>query len=299
MNDCIAVLSTKHLQTFEFVGPAIVEGRVRFNSDMISSCTSEMSSMDCDLGQTFDSPCARIAEGLQPAASGCFMTAECEPGLYCKRVSGVGSGGTCSPPAAIGEDCTVTDGACERDSVCAQAEGGIFRCVANDRGEGEDCGTADTGICRGSLQCVGADGGPGTCMRPVKTAGGACDESLASNPDCDLGNNLACTSGQCATVTAWHRAGQSCSATEQCDVQSYCPSGGNTCTALPAAGGDCGDSGACNSSAYCDGSDTCVGLSAMGMPCGSSFQCSGDLACIGLSPTSDGQCGTLNYMLCN
>lgn len=297
--DCIANLTSKHLNTFEFIAPAIASGRVQLNAGEIDACSAELGSVDCDLQQDADSACGRIAVGLVGAADGCFMTAECESGLYCKRSAGIGSGGTCSPPAKKGEDCTITDGACELGTLCAQAEGGIYRCVSNDRGDGDSCGTADTGICRGSLMCVGSGNGAGTCRRPGKTAGDACDESLASSPDCDLGNNLACTSGQCAAVTEWSRAGQACSQTQQCDSQSYCPQAGNTCTALPGAGASCGETGACRTGAYCDSSDTCVGERAMGQPCGASFECGGDLACLGLSPTSDGQCGTLSYMLCS
>jgi hypothetical protein len=296
--DCTAQLATRYTLDFELLGPAIASGRIAFNSGNVDQCAGELRTMDCDLGQSSSSACTRVTEGQQDAAGACFLTAECDAGFYCKRASGIGSGGTCAPAARRGEDCTATDGACELDNVCAQAEGGIFRCVATDRGENDGCGTSDTGICRGTLMCVGADGGAGTCKRPVKAVGESCDLALSAAADCDLGNNLSCTNGQCATVTAWNGAGGACSATEQCDVASYCPDGGAQCTTLPNAGETCAEN-ACRQGAFCDGSNTCVGERAMGMPCGASFECGGNLACIGLSAASDGQCGTLSYMLCN
>jgi hypothetical protein len=134
-------------------------------------------------------------------------------------------------------------------------------CLSN-----ETCASLD-GTCPGHCSGVGlgaacdaATGcGPGLWCdtghcAPRKGGGEACDQTQTLGASGNCAEDLSCTSGFCSYVSA---AGESCAALA-CDpaLPLYCDGATSTCQAIPTAGQECGPSGLCAASLYCDSSGT-------------------------------------------
>lgn len=272
-----------------FLEAAITAGRITYSKAQLDACTAAIATADCALD--FPAACDQIFTGTQPANAACFTSAECAGGHYCDGVS-VGGCGTCKPYAARDADCSEIP--CGDGLDCFNTGGANPVCLPVNLGENAPCGTIQTGLCQGGLQCVGPEMGS-TCQRAAG-ANAACDPMVTTGPDCDIYAGHTCNNGMCVNVSL---AGlnEQCGGTTLCR-EGYCPQTTMTCTALPGAGQPCIQD-TCNQDAYCGETDSCLPLKPEGTACEGSFQCTGDLYCIGLSATMGGSCGALNWMQCN
>ncbi|MCK6546543.1 hypothetical protein L6R52_11905 [Myxococcota bacterium] len=294
--NCEAMIAADLKPTYDDLVALVDAGRVRYQADQVAACTTELAALDCDLGQLDVSPCNAIFAGAQAEGEACQVSFECTDGTWCSRPNGLGSCGTCAPVAARGASCASAP--CGADARCIDiGQNGMSNptCIPIDAPLDGACLTIQTGLCRGSLRCVGTD--TLTCQRPASTAGATCDANDETAPNCDLGRNLACSNGTCATAS-WGGVGSACGGTSFCSGDAFCPSAmGGTCQGLPALGQSCADVGECATDAYCDSTGTCAPVKPMGSSCTTSAECLGDLVCLGAAGSAT--CGAYSWSQCN
>ncbi|MFO0745570.1 MAG: hypothetical protein U1F43_07840 [Myxococcota bacterium] len=152
---------------------------------------------------------------------------------------------------------------------------GTRRCAPTEGEIGATCGTLDTGICRGHLQCVGPLEGPFTCARPA-AAGATCDKSGVA-PDCDLSAIAVC--GEAKTCVALAVVGPPSACGEAgpgnlCNAASRCDTASGKCVALGVAGSACDeDFRRCGAGFYCPAAGTCAEQKADGATCQADGEC--------------------------
>jgi hypothetical protein len=293
---CAQMIAAELKSTYDEYVELVDAGRLRYQSDLVAVCTSELAAVDCDLGQLDTSPCNQIFTGTRAEGESCGLSLECTSGAWCSRPSGLGSCGTCQRLADRGASCTTAP--CALDTRCIDVgQNGMSNpvCIPIDAAENGECLTIATGLCRGSLRCVGTDAL--TCRRPASSAGATCDAADETAPDCDLGRNLACSNGTCTAAT-WGGVGSPCGGTAFCSGDAVCSAAtGGTCQGLPTLGQSCATVGACAIDAYCDGTGTCAPVKPAGSTCVGSDECLGDLLCLGAAGAAT--CGEYDWSQCN
>jgi hypothetical protein len=264
---------------------AIAAGRAAFSQAGFAACRNAYDSADCIVGVAPDA-CDDIFTSNRPAGAACGSQIECSPGNWC-ALQALGGCGTCTDRAGVGDDCSQT--LCETTMDCFDVQGAPTCAPINAQQNGT-CGTIQTGLCQGRLQCVGTQAG--TCVRPAGpgqacvTDGTAADCDIYFSQGCDPGNPM----GTCGTVT-FNGPGTMCGGLAGCNSQGGCDQMTMQCVAWPAAGLACPD-GACADGAYCDAQGTCQTIKNMGANCMSSVEC-GDNYCV------NGACGPITYQVCN
>src|SRR5207249_3307317 len=97
---------------------------------------------------------------------------ECPAADYC--TAAFGGCGKCQPRARTGDSCTTTP--CRAELTCARDRTGGAVCVPWAQGADSACGSIQSGICPGHLQCVSR-----VCKAPAKRDE-ACDPQLVRGP---------------------------------------------------------------------------------------------------------------------
>ena len=194
------------------------------------------------------SDCVMLARGPKGAASSCYQSQQCSPGLQCDQEGGVSGCGTCVPAAPAGARCDIANvGQCDdsRGYFCEPGASASFQCTATVPKGGActdaPCDPRDPA----SLVCLG-----GTCQPMSTVAGGPCLGSC--------GYGLYC--GGDGTCHATLGAGATCSLSGG-DVRHECdPSQGLAC--LPGADAGAAANGTCQFAFAmpgepCSGARTC------------------------------------------
>jgi cysteine-rich repeat protein len=269
LEDCKARVAVTTLANFAIHRAAIAAGRSLFDQDAFDACLTALDTGDCDLIPSEDG-CDFIT-GVGTAGAACSVSTACAPDLFCNVAVG-GECGTCQARAAAGGDCSTS--VCVEGTGCFEVGGGLRKCVHDDLDENAACGTVETGLCRGHLQCVGST--TRTCERPA-AHGATCDVLEESGPDCDVFDNQRCVADKCVDLS-FNPPGGSCAGANVCDVDGRCDVD-DTCDALPTAGMPC-VFGACAPDHFCDGA-TCAALRTEGGSCTTSGQCEDPLVCAG------------------
>jgi hypothetical protein len=286
--DCITDLNARLNNIWSAYDSAITAGRLAFNATAFNACVSAYgTNADCILGPD-TTACDGMFRGNRPTNVACALSVECASG-FC-AISALGQCGSCQPFARNGEDCTQS--ICENGTDCFDVGGGQALCLPNNLQESAQCGTVQTGVCGGLLQCVGAMA-PGTCQRPAAN-GATCDPQTATGPDCNIYMNQACNvaagqmTGMCAAAT-FVGPGTACgTGTAFCNSQGRCDQATMMCAAWPGAGQTCFQ-GACADDLYCDQQGTCRATAGQGQTCMASDECSAEFFCV------NSQCGPLTF----
>jgi hypothetical protein len=288
---CVAETTDAIVAAYESLAPLIDAGRMRFDEAQKDACLQAIQNADCIEGLSAGSPCDRYLVGTQEMNEPCFLADECAPNLYCNRAQGLGTCGACAQTPMSGAACDAFT-PCSEGTECLQVQQGMFRCIGTTALDGEQCGTVETGLCQGSLNCVGDQ--TAMCVPPGES-GDQCDNDpqTFALPECSIETGYACDGAMCTTLN-WSDLNGTCNATTFCR-EGYCNNG--TCTALPAAGESCQQVGACGQDAFCDGTN-CRPLIADGQACNFSAECSGELFCLGAGVNRPGSCGLLEWQLC-
>jgi hypothetical protein len=294
--ECVTEGAAGFKDFLDFIAPAVTAGRTRYNAQKLDECLTGHATLDCVTG---DQPaaCADVFTGAQAANAPCFGGYECASGLWCNTDS-VGGCGRCEAFVTRGADCSA--GVCGDNMDCFDVGQANPICLPVNLGENQPCGTAQTGLCLGegdygALQCVGDQMG-GNCRRPA-SGSEACDPMATSAPACNIWTGQRCDMGMCANI-AFVGLNQMCGGNNFCS-DGFCAQQTMQCTPEPTAGQPCGPRGLCGQDTYCDDSGSCVPLKPNAASCVGSYECTGDLLCIGLTQTSSGTCGSLDWRQCN
>jgi hypothetical protein len=163
----------------------------------LSSCTTTLEGSSCGIFMGSGSPCPLPAGTLADGAA-CVSEVQCQHGS-CVR-SSPGGCGTCRPVAAEGASCATME--CADGLECPRSTGSpvCVRPVAL----GGMCN--DGHPCAGDASCV-----MGTCQANVTMAGGTCDRTGRTHPDCSSLRGLLCDD-RASTCVAFQVAamGQPC-----------------------------------------------------------------------------------------
>ena len=284
---CLAETAASIRAQYDALAPLITDPRVAFSQAGFDRCIAayEGGLTACALGVD-PRECDAIFLGVTPDGAPCSASEECGADGACFP-DATGGCSTCRARGAVGESCA--DTACVAGADCLDAGPGPT-CIANTLAVDAPCGTIETGLCRGRLQCVGT-GDALTCELPAAT-GAACDLTGVT-ADCDIYQSEACDAGgHCVALTLGEvdaPCGEA-APTTLCKAAFTCDFPANQCRPLPADGSPC-DDGACAPGAYCDGT-TCHTRKPSGTSCGDDDECTAPLFCV------DGSCGALAYDLC-
>jgi hypothetical protein len=293
---CISETTANILATWNAYSQAVTAGRLAFNQAGFTSCVQAYNSSDCITGLP-SGACGDMFRGNRPAGVGCSLSVECAQGNFC-AVQALGQCGQCTPLAQIGQACDQAP--CVPGSDCFVVDQqGSTQCLSVTIAENQMCGTVQTGLCQGLLQCVGPGMGPFTCRRPAG-AGQTCDPNLEANPTCNIYQNQVCDpANTMCTMVSFVGVGQTCSAIQQCNSTGFCNDPGmtgmGTCNALPGAGQTCqviGQDEICADGFACV-NRVCTALAAQGQTCQTSNDCAGAYYCV------NSVCGDLTHTLCN
>ncbi|MBK6683101.1 MAG: hypothetical protein IPG45_01395 [Deltaproteobacteria bacterium] len=271
--------------------PLITRRRAAFVASRLDAClaTYQAALADCDLGPDL-SLCDGIFLGSRPTGTSCGDSVECQAGLWC---TGLAPGcGLCIPKAAVGDSCLAAP--CVDGARCLSAGVDDAVCVRDRAALGASCGDANTGLCRGHLQCVGAPGGALACARPA-ASGAICDVSGAA-PNCDLPSGYSCAdTDRCepATIVAPPAACGTSAPSNLCDRSSYCATASGQCEARAAAAEACDALISCAPGLRCipdaagSPAGRCRAPLATGATCTSPLECAPTETCLA------GRCGAL------
>lgn len=280
---CVAEVTAQVRTSYDALAPLVGAPRIAFSRAGFDRCLAGYRDAlaDCELGVDPEA-CEDIFAGVTPLGEDCSTTEECAPGGAC-----VGEGTavckTCRAVAALGEDCSSTT--CGSGARCLDVGTGP-KCIAANAPVGAACGTVETGLCAGRLQCVGST--TFTCQRPAQL-GQLCDPSGTTGPDCNLYRGLACDdTDRCVRLTIG-TDGTACGngAPTLCRSDLYCDTASSRCQPSPREGQGCTFAN-CAEGFFCD-SGTCRATRASGAACTASSQCSGDDVC------QDDACGPLHF----
>ncbi len=274
------------LPQFQAYGGGILEGRLTFDEEAFDACQQAYSNSDCVAGIT-PGLCndQRAWTGSGVINDACFVNPECGQGLFCKPTPGQLCG-TCQRRAFSGSSCD--EDLCGVSDACFEILAtGEMRCLSDTLAEGELCGTTQTGLCNGQLDCIGT---PATCQRPQQTQGAPCGTG-PDGPRCNVNANLNCDGNSCEMLS-WVGTGSFCGATRACRV-----SGGRCdfilgiCFGLPNEGSACFE-GRCRDGLYCDNASVCRALKNTNEACDNPRACAEPNRCLA------GVCQPLVYNLC-
>ena len=193
--------------------------------------------------------------------------------------------------AQAGASCT--NALCVTGTRCLEVGqgSGDFRCVPTTALENAMCGSVQTGLCAGRMQCVGNAMGA-ACRRPA-TTGMSCDPQRTTGPSCNIFQNEVCNStmgpGTCVAAN-WVGGGSSCAPPNLCNQSAACDQTNMQCVALPGEMQTC-NMGNCAPGLWCNVA-TCERLKVMGSQCMRSDECQDNLLCI------SGTCQPLTYTFC-
>lgn len=285
---CVAETTARVRAQYDALVPLIPARRVAFDQDGFDACVASFTGAiaDCDLGVDARA-CDAIFLGVTPVGAPCSADPECGSAGTCVPDT-TGGCTTCRRRAQLGESCE--DTTCVSGASCLAAGAAGTLCVATTVALGATCGTIETGLCRGQLQCVGET--TFTCARPA-APGEVCDETGVM-ATCGIYQGQACDAGGHCVALTFGDTGTPCGEAGPatlCKETHYCDSGLGSCQPLPGDGVACRD-GACTPGAYCDGAGTCRTEKASGATCGADLECGEPLYCIG------GTCGALAYETC-
>ncbi|HUJ59623.1 MAG TPA: hypothetical protein VLX92_14055 [Kofleriaceae bacterium] len=207
---------------------AIAEGKVRYDGEAASDCTSALAAITCD--------------GTSAAAR--------QPPKACTSVftGTVATGDTCAFDAECASDiCLVDSSSCDGTTCCdgACADAGVV---------------AIGGTCKVSAQCVT---GAYCTIDQTCAALGQDGDSCFVDAQCDvgLGCDLATNPGLCHVFAA---EGAPC--TSGCaEIGDTCKAG--TCVAVGLPGDPCTTAADCSPDGVCDASGMCADAPDIGMPC--------------------------------
>ena len=197
------------------------------------------SDSDCDVGATcLDARCASFDAGPPQVVGGsCFVSAQCEEGLFC-ALDGTGlTGGLCTQSCA--------SASCAADTVCADLRSTPVNaqiCLPT---------VGDGGVCRDGWSTCAEFGG-GCLPAPLCPATG-----LASSASADLG--AACSAGSCVSG-------------EECRFGADFPGGACTRPCAVADATSCPSNGAC---VLTDQGPLCLPTCATSASCRSGYGCAG------------------------
>jgi hypothetical protein len=281
IDDCVARQQASLAAQFAAVGDAMAAGHVEFVAEDYDACEAAFAAADCDLGVE---PCDYL-RGLRTEGQACSLSAECASGLFCDAAPN--TCGVCRSVGAVGEACS--DVVCVAHARCLLV-GADALCIAADLGEGAPCGTVETGVCRGHLQCIGTNP---TCQRPAEP-GQTCDELEETAPSCDVLDGFVCENQTCSQAT-FNPPGGSCAGASSCDVDGRCDLGTSFCRAFPGAGEDC-YFGQCALGHFCDATNDCQPQVGQGASCEYNGACRANLFCVGSEPART--CQPLAFVDC-
>jgi hypothetical protein len=220
----------------------IQAGRAAYSQRGLDSCVRAYAEATCSEFAREDA-CSAMFVGNAGAGTGCGAQIECAAGLYCSAADG--ECGQCKPYLGPGASClddTGLIGLCEPGFMCDAGT-----CVSQSQPKGAACGTRETGLCSGALQCVGAE--EGVCTEADGRVGAAC--SIEAVVSCNVYVGTQCgPAGLCERIT-WVQAGAACGSstpTRLCVPGTYCNE--TSCVALPDLGEAC-LLGYCGLGAYC------------------------------------------------
>ncbi len=291
-SECRASVVADIRATWDALVPFVDGGEVAFVRAEFDRCVQAFgdAEADCDLGPA-PLACTAMFHGGIRSGGACGVSQVCRPGLWCDAK--LGGCGTCQPYAANGEDCSAS--ACAPGLDCFSVDGaGSMRCSPVTAELDAPCGTLETGICRGHLQCDGDT--TYTCKRPAALST-PCD-TTGVLPDCDLESGMVCgADATCVDVQIVGPAetcGES-SPTHLCDANSFCDFASGRCAALPAPDSLCTAGDQCAAGAWCEAASsfgtrgTCRAEFPAGESCTDSVQCEQGAYCV------DGLCGPLEF----
>lgn len=231
---------------------AIRVGRAGFSQRGFEECIRGYTEANCEEFARADA-CLSMFVGVGASGAPCGGQIECAAGLYCSAVDG--ECGQCKPylrpGASCADDTGVLNGLCEPGFMC-----NARTCVSRSQPKGAACGTRETGLCSGALQCVGAEAG--VCTEPDGRVGAVC--SVESVESCNMYEGTQCGVGALCERIRWVQAGAACgpsTRTQLCVPGTYC--NGTSCVALPEVGEPCVRLlGLCGAGAYCDATGLCA-----------------------------------------
>ncbi len=276
VSDCVAEETARLLSIYGAYARSVQLGYSSFSRSQLDACVAALGTRDCDFGVGGVPACDAMFTGLRQAGQGCALADECTTGLYCDAAPG--QCGLCRARAGVGVDCS--QALCRESDVCVNA-GAQTICVPF-ADLNQPCGTIQTGLCRGQLQCVG-----GTCRRPAGS-GQTCDPMQSTAADCNIFRNLICDQGSCTTFS-FVGPGGTCTPPTLCDDRAICNQGTGNCDAAPSVGQAC-QADRCGPGAVCVNA-VCRALTGPGSSC-SGDTCQPGLFCI------QGSCQQLPYNTC-
>jgi hypothetical protein len=291
---CRTSVTEALMTTYPAYLEAITGGRAIFRRAGFDACVAAYNNADCITAVAPDA-CDGMFVGQRTTGQACALSIECSTDSWC-NIMALGGCGTCIDRAGVNENCA--QNVCDVGTDCFNVGqmAPDFRCAPINAQENQTCGTIQTGLCQGHLQCVGTMSG--SCQRPAG-AGQPCnpDPQSSATVTCNIYQNQVCvTPGNTCQTASWVGPGQMCNQTALCDSDSVeavgCGAGG-TCTALPGAGLACAGA-ACAEGAFCDMpmGGTCQMVVPSGQACTSSTEC-GNLYCV------NNTCGPLDWTQCN
>jgi hypothetical protein len=283
--ECEATVGAVVGGTHAAMVPLIAAGRVGFSQSAFDACLAAhvAARADCVIGLE-PGACDRYFEGRTPRGGACSSSYECMPTSWC-RASKVGGCGVCRARAGVGADCA--SDVCEVGMECIPFGAGSV-CIPGTAGLGAACGTIESGLCRGKLQCIGD--ASATCARPA-ASGEACDPS-GIQPDCDIYVAETCGADKTCVPLTVVAPPETCGETaldHLCNSGSRCDTATAKCVSRPKTGEACSDSQPCQPDDYCAANNRCTPEAGLGSPCTSDLQCKDHLYCI------DSQCSALRF----
>lgn len=272
-----------------WLAKSVAFGRVTFRPDLLSACEQDLIARSCEVQSrrlpqscldalegkaeideacAIDQECAGNAycnKGLVESCPGscaplqssglpCLVSSECADGLVCRR-------GSCEPPLAEGEKCSVHlgFGECAAGLVCQGGSLDTFTCrKVSDvyaAKEGEVCDKTNK-LCEQGLVCQSqsATSVMGKCAKPVQ-AGGTCRPSEPGQcpngyycKDARDGVSTRAPAGTDGVCAELPDNGSSCVAAIGCKPGAICSSVDDTCHARVGVGKDCVEDAQCYTS---------------------------------------------------
>jgi hypothetical protein len=296
---CVSETTAALLSTFSAYAPLVQAGRSAYSAAGLTQCVQAFQQASCTDGVA-PAACESLFRGNRPEGAPCGASIECGTGSFC--AAGLGQCGACLRYLAVGDACANAQGQvtglCPSGSDCYQVGQTDFACVSETVAVGQPCGSADTGICRGVNECIGAQGMLGTCTAPGTQVGATCASDGETGAPCNIFQNLTCTANNTCATVSWVGTGSQCGTaapTNGCRSGNRCGemadgAQANTCIALPSPGTACATTrGLCATGSFCDAQGTCDSEVAAGGTCTPDQECTTNNFCI------NGSCGALFF----
>ncbi|HEX5058199.1 MAG TPA: Dickkopf N-terminal cysteine-rich domain-containing protein [Kofleriaceae bacterium] len=257
---------------------SVLAGKTIYNGGAVKACFAALAQRSCDKtsasARSVPLACRDFLRGTLGAGQACLLDEECvsqqcvgsQPDISCAMGSCLGDTPPAIQLAAIGEQCTTTEG-CVEGAYCDTS---LLRCAAL-LDSGMPC--TNNGECNYGLGCGGATGAR-TC-KLLPTEGEPCPDFLCREDGQYCNPNGVCakvglppatctSNAECSlyypcdftTSTGMCKQGpgldQSCSGTNRCfAVGTFCDSSTFMCVAVRPIGGACSNDTQCESE-FCD-----------------------------------------------